>query len=144
MQQYIQTGLPDIIIGKAQDVATYGGQGLLASLNGKSYLNNILDAAIPGVTIDGKIYGMVFNGLYQGVYYNRQMFKELGLKVPTTLAELDEVINKLKAKGITPFASHMVETWSIGNMVMQFAINDVFAKTPDWGDQFRAGKVSFA
>ena len=47
MQQYIQTGLPDIIIGKAQDVATYGGQGLLASLNGKSYLNNILDAAIP-------------------------------------------------------------------------------------------------
>lgn len=144
MQQYIQTGLPDIIIGKAQDVATFGGHGLLASLNGKNYLNNILDAAIPGVTIDGKTYGLVFNGLYQGVYYNRQMFKELGLKVPTTLAELNEVINKLKAKGITPFASHMVETWSIGNMVMQFAINDVFAKTPDWGDQFRAGKVSFA
>lgn len=144
MQQYIQTGLPDIIIGKAQDVATYGGQGLLADLSGKSYLDNILDAAIPGVTIDGKVYGIVYNCLYQGVYYNRKMFEELGLQVPTTHEELAGVINQLKAAGITPFASHMVDTWSIGNIVMQFAINDVFAKTPDWGDQFRAGKVSFA
>lgn len=143
MQQYIMTGLPDIIIGKAQDVATYGGQGLLASLNGKNYLKKVLDAAIPGVTIKGKTYGMVYNCLYQGVYYNRKLFADNGLKVPSTHAELGNVINKLKAKGITPFATHMVDTWSIGNITMQFAINDIFHKTPDWGDQFRAGKVSF-
>lgn len=144
MQQYIQTGLPDIIVGKAQDVATYGGQGLLADLKGKKYLARVLDAAIPGVTIKGKTYGLVYNCLYQGVYYNRKIFAENGLKVPTTHAELAKVISTLKAKGITPFATHMVDTWSIGNMTMQFAINDVFSKTPAWGDQFRAGKVSFA
>jgi ABC-type glycerol-3-phosphate transport system substrate-binding protein len=43
-----------------------------------------------------------------------------------------------------PFATHYVDTWSIGNVTMQFAVNDVFRKTPDWGDQFRAGKVNFA
>lgn len=144
MQQYMQTGLPDIIVGKAQDVATYGGQGLLAGLNGKSYLKRVLDAAIPGVTMKGKTYGLVYNCLYQGVYYNRKIFAENGLKVPTTQAELATVMSKLKAKGITPFATHMVDTWSIGNITMQFAINDVFNKTPNWGDQFRAGKVSFA
>lgn len=38
----------------------------------------------------------------------------------------------------------MVDTWSIGNVTMQFAMNDVFNKTPDWGDKFRAGEVSFS
>lgn len=47
MQQYLQSGLPDIMIGKAQDIATYGSQGVLADLTGKDYLSNILDAAIP-------------------------------------------------------------------------------------------------
>lgn len=143
MQQYIQSGLPDIIVGKAQDVATYGNLGLLADLKGKSYLKKVLDAAIPGVTIKGKTLGLVYNCLYQGVYYNRKMFTEYGLKVPATQAELADVIAKLKAKGVTPFATHMVDIWSIGNITMQFAINDVFSKTPLWGDQFRAGKVSF-
>ncbi len=144
MQQYIQSGLPDIIIGKAQDIAVYGSQGLLAALNGKSYLQRVLPAAIPGVTAKGKTYGIVYNCLYQGVYYNRKIFTENGLKIPGTQTELAEVINKLKAKGITPFATHMVDTWSIGNITMQFAINEVFNKAPNWGHQFRAGKESFA
>ncbi len=144
MQQYIQSGLPDIIIGKAQDIAVYGSQGLLAALNGKSYLQRVLPAAIPGVTVKGKTYGIVYNCLYQGVYYNRKIFTENGLKIPATQTELAEVINKLKAKGITPFATHMVDSWSIGNITMQFAINEVFNKAPHWGDQFRAGKESFA
>ncbi len=144
MQQYIQSGLPDIIIGKAQDIAVYGSQGLLASLNGKSYLQRVLPAAIPGVTVKGKTYGIVYNCLYQGVYYNRKIFTENGLKIPGTQTELVEAINKLKAKGITPFATHMVDSWSIGNITMQFAINEVFNKAPNWGEQFRAGKESFA
>jgi ABC-type glycerol-3-phosphate transport system substrate-binding protein len=144
MQQYLQSGLPDILVGKAQDIATYGSMGKLADLTGKPYLSNVLDAALPGVTIDGKTYGVVYNALYQGVYYNRKIFKENGLTIPNTLDELQAIIDKLNAKGITPFATHFVDTWSIGNITMQFAINDVFNKTPDWGDQLRANKVSFA
>jgi len=143
MQQYLQSGLPDIMIGKAQDIATYGSQGVLADLTGKEYLSNILDAAIPGVTLDGKVYGIVYNALYQGVYYNRKLFEENNVKIPTTHAELQTVIDKFNSLGITPFATHFVDIWSIGNITMQFAINDVFSKTPDWGDRLRAGEVSF-
>lgn len=60
------------------------------------------------------------------------------------LEELDAVIATLEENGIIPFASHMVDTWSIGNVTMQFAVNDVFNKYPTWGDMFRAGEVSFA
>lgn len=34
MQQYMQSGLPDIMIGKAQDVATYAPQGVLGEIKG--------------------------------------------------------------------------------------------------------------
>ena len=144
MQQYMQSGLPDVIIGKAQDIANYGSRNVLADISGKSYLNEVLPAAVQSGSIDGKTYGIVFNALYQGVYYNRKIFKDNNISVPKTQAELQQVIDKLKSLGITPFETHFLDTWSIGNITMQFAINDVFNKISDWGDQMRAGKVSYA
>lgn len=143
MQQYMQSGLPDIMIGKAQDVATYAPQGILGEIDA-AYLDKGLDAARENVTIDGKTYGLVYNALYQGVYYNKTMFKDNGWEVPKTQEELQAIIDDCNAKGITPFASHMVDTWSIGNVTMQFMMNDVFNNDPTWGDKFRAGEVSFA
>ncbi|MBQ6442072.1 MAG: extracellular solute-binding protein [Lachnospiraceae bacterium] len=143
MQQYLQTGVPDIIIGKGQDVATYSSLGILNEID-STYTDRVLDAANENVTFDGKIYGLVYNALYQGVYYNREMFKENGWDIPKTQEDLQAIIDDCNAKGITPFASHMVDTWSIGNVTMQFMMNDVFNKNPKWGDDFRAGKVSFS
>ena len=143
MQQYLQSGLPDIMIGKAQDVATYAPQGVLGEID-STYLDRGLDAARKNVTVDGKTYGLVYNALYQGVYYNKDMFEENNWEIPKTQEDLQKIIDACEAKGITPFASHMVDTWSIGNVTMQFMMNDVFNKTPDWGDQFRDGSVSFA
>lgn len=143
MQQYMQSGLPDIMIGKAQDVATYAPQGILGEIDA-SYLDKGLDAARENVTIDGKTYGLVYNALYQGVYYNKTMFAENGWEVPKTQEDLQAIIDDCSAKGITPFASHMVDTWSIGNVTMQFMMNDVFNNDPAWGDKFRAGEVSFS
>ncbi|BBF45380.1 ABC transport system, sugar-binding protein [Lachnospiraceae bacterium KM106-2] len=143
MQQYMQSGLPDIMIGKAQDVATYASKGVLGQIDDK-YKNRVLDAANTNVTIDGKTYGLVYNALYQGVYYNKKMFKDNGWEIPKTMDDLQKIINDCKKKGITPFASHMVDTWSIGNVTMQFAMNDVFNKDPKWGDKFRKGEESFS
>ena len=143
MQQYMQSGLPDIMIGKAQDVATYAPQGVLGEID-SGYLDRGLDAARENVTIDGKTYGLVYNAMYQGVYYKKTMFEENGWEVPETLDDLQKIIDDCNEKGIIPFGSHMVDTWSIGNVTMQFAMNDVFNNNPSWGDDFRAGKVSFS
>lgn len=142
MQQYMQSGLPDIMIGKAQDVATYAPQGILGEID-STYLDRVLDAASANVTLDGKTYGLVYNALYQGVYYNKDMFAENGWEIPETLDDLQVIIDDCNAKGIVPFASHMVDTWSIGNVTMQFAMNDVFNNNPTWGEDFRSGKTSF-
>ena len=133
---------PDIMIGKAQDVATYARSGNLSELNG-AYLSYINSNSLPAVSINNKVYGLPYNAVYQGVLYNKSIFKKYGLTVPTTQKELKEVVQKLKKENITPFASHFQEIWNIGNMTMQFAMNDVFNKYPNWGDKFRGNKVSF-
>ncbi|MGL6201677.1 MAG: ABC transporter substrate-binding protein [Lachnospiraceae bacterium] len=143
MQQYMQSGLPDIMIGKAQDVATYAPQGILGEIDSE-YVDRGLDAAKENVTIDGATYGLVYNALYQGVYYNKTMFEENGWDIPETIEDLQAIIDDCNSKGITPFASHMVDTWSIGNVTMQFAMNDVFNTNETWGDEFRAGTTSFS
>lgn len=143
MQQYMQSGLPDIMIGKAQDVATYGNLGLLGEIPAE-YSSRVLDAANENVTVDGKVEGLVYSCLYQGVYYNRTMFAENGWEVPNTLDELQAIIDDCNAKGIVPFASHMIDIWSIGNVTMQYMMGEVFSRNPVWGDDFRAGKTSFA
>ena len=143
MQQYMQSGLPDIMIGKAQDVATYAPQGILGEID-EQYLDRGLDAARENVTIDGKTYGLVYNAMYQGVYYNREMFEENGWEVPETQEDLQAIIDDCNEKGIVPFASHMIDTWAIGNVTMQFMMNDVFNNDPEWGDKFRAGETSFS
>ena len=53
MQQYMQSGLPDIMIGKAQDVSTYAPKGVLGEIDEK-YLDRGLDAARENVTVTEK------------------------------------------------------------------------------------------
>ena len=144
VQQYIQSGLPDIIVGKGQDLATYSSRKILAPLTGKPYLKNVLDDAVKSATFNGTTYGVEFNALYQGVYYNRKIFTDNNLAIPKTLNDLQAIITKLKGLGITPFATHFLDLWSIGNITMQFAINDIFSKDPGWANKFRAGAVSYA
>ena len=142
MQQYMQSGLPDIMIGKAQDVQIYAGTGNLAKIS-DSYLGKIKKDALKEVTVDGAVYGIPYNAWYQGVIYNKDIFQKYKLTPPTTREGLEEVVACLERKGIVPFASHFQESWEVANMTMQYMMNEIFDKMPDWGDQFRKGTKNY-
>lgn len=143
MQAKIASGeVPDLMIGKAQDVPAYQPSGYLAAFD-KSLCQQIDERTLSSVTVDGAVYGLPYNACYQGVIYNKNIFWRYGLKIPTTLEEMDSLIHRLKEVGATPFASHFRESWYAGNIAMQFAANQVFLKNPSWGDEFRAGLHSF-
>ncbi len=135
--------MPDIIIGKAQDVKSYARTGQLGVISEKSS-SKIMESAQEAVTLDGKVYGIPCNFWYQGVIYNKNIFKQLGLTPPATTGELDLIIEKLEQAGIVPFAAHFQESWNVANMTMQYMMNDIFKEKPLWGDRFRAGKESFS
>ncbi|WP_069385760.1 ABC transporter substrate-binding protein [Cellulosimicrobium cellulans] len=78
-----ERGWTDLLSGSLQTTATYDEQGLMGS---------------------GDWYGVPNYGEFVGVYYNKEMFAEHGLEVPTTLEEFEAVMQTFVDAGITPLA----------------------------------------
>ena len=144
IQARIASGeVPDIIIGKAQDVTSFQASGYLSAFD-DTFTVNIRSEGLESVSVDGKIFGIPYDMLYQGVLYNKDIFEEHQLEPPRTIRELENVVTRLSRANVTPFASHFMENWYTANIKMQFAANRVFADDPGWGDEFRGGRRSFS
>lgn len=135
--------VPDIMVGKAQDIYAYASSGNLAVIP-VSCSSKIEEQALLAVTVDGVVYGIPYNVLYQGVIYDKNIFEQYDLKPPTTREELDKIVTILLENNMIPFATHFQESWKVGNMTMQFFMNDIFRDEPDWGEQLRKGIVNFS
>lgn len=133
---------PDLIIGKAQDVASYYSSGVLAPFPTK-LAALVKKEALSGTRFNDKVYGIPYNALYQGVIYNKNIFWRYNLKPPKDLSQMKTIVKRLNQVGMTPFATHFQENWFIANITMQFALNQVFLTSPDWGNQFRKKDMSF-
>ncbi len=80
---------------------TPGAQGLRDQLK-------FWDATSPSFTATGNTYGIPIDTVGLVFYYNKKIFRAAGLDpevAPATFAELTATADKLKAKGIVPFAS---------------------------------------
>ncbi|MDF3067918.1 MAG: transporter substrate-binding protein [Polyangiaceae bacterium] len=66
----------------------------------------IVPEVLEDVRIDGKIYSMPVNiHRENAVHYNKQIFDDLGLAIPTTLEEFLAACETILAAGITPLAT---------------------------------------
>lgn len=78
-----ERGWDEKLTGSLATTATYDEQGLMGS---------------------GEWYGVPNYGEFVGVYYNKDMFAEHGLEMPTNLDEFEDVLAAFKKEGITPLA----------------------------------------
>ena len=140
MQQYMQSGMPDVVIAKSQDANNFGSYGVWADLSGTDYIQNVFESTLYGVSIDGQILGMPYIGSYGGVYYNRAIFADLGLEIPKTYEELEAVCATLKENGITPFATHFLDAWFHGWELAIAGGGELMTTSETWGDEFRDGQ----
>jgi raffinose/stachyose/melibiose transport system substrate-binding protein len=58
-----------------------------------------------GVMGSGQWYGVPDYAEYTMAYYNKDLFQQYGIDVPTTFDELDRALAAFKAKGVTPLAN---------------------------------------
>jgi raffinose/stachyose/melibiose transport system substrate-binding protein len=110
-------------------------------------------ASLSEFTIDGKVYGLPFGGYSEAIFYNKKIFSELGLSVPTTWEQLLDVSEKIKAAGYTPFGLAAKDAWVNGmlwNSVMERhvgmdALNKVVTGEAKWTDEnFVKGFAAYA
>lgn len=128
---------PDIIGVDANKIKG----GFVLELTGQPFLDRLTDTAKLSVQEpDGKFYKVPFDTWFQGIMYNKKIFAEHNLEVPTTWAEFLAVCEKLKAAGIKPIsagnkAGDVLGKEAIGVILSTGAINE-----PD----IEAGKATYA
>lgn len=95
--------------GQGPDIIELGGQTrLLANANylldisDQEFVQRYVDAGIKPYTVNGKVFATPLQSWFEGVYYNRDIFKENNIEIPKTWDEFIELHKTLEAKGIKP------------------------------------------
>ena len=82
-----------------------------------------LGGSVAGWQVDGVTYGLPFSLGIEGFWYNKALFADAGIETtPTTLAELNDAVAKLKTAGITPIAVGAGDKWPAAHYWYNFAL----------------------
>lgn len=131
MDGKLQTALNS---GDAPDVFMARGGGKLADIveAGQALdLTDLIDddvrdavgGTLNAFSVDGKVYGMPTSVLPGGIYYNKAMFEEAGIEgTPTTMAELEDAVEKLKGIDVDPIALGGKAAWPAAHWYYFFAL----------------------
>lgn len=131
MDGKLQTALnsgdaPDIFMarggGKLADIAEAGQVMDLTDLVDDA-TRDALGGTLDAFTIDGKVYGIPTAVLPGGIFYSKNLFEQAGITtLPTTMAELEEAVTKLKAIGVAPIALGGKDAWPAAHWYYFFAL----------------------
>lgn len=139
--------------GDMADVFWYNSGSLLQALNpsetlvdlsGEPFVANIAESFIPTVSQGEGIYGVpVGTAMGGGILYNKKIYADLGLSVPTTWAEFEANNEAIKAAGIAPVGATFADTWTSQLFVLADYYN-VQAAIPDFAEQYTNNKIKYA
>lgn len=132
MDGKLQTALnsgdaPDIFMarggGKLADVVAAGQALDLTDHIDDATRAAVGEGALSAFTVDGGIYGMPTAVLPGGIYYSQDLFAQAGIDTPpTTMAELEDAVDALKAAGIQPIALGAMDAWPAAHWYYFFAL----------------------
>ena len=130
--------MPDLVMthGIYPDYSSVDAKFTAETFLDLSQLENIQNfdpSALGGVTIDGKIFYVPISAMTAGVLYNKQVFADNGLKIPTNYDELIAVMETLKGNGIAPLAGSFGEAWTCQIIPIIAMDAYVTAQDPDMG-----------
>lgn len=140
--------------GEMADLFNYNSGSLFQALNPKQNLLDLTDEAWQKkvdplfrmvVTKDNRVYGAPYEtAMGGGIFYNKKIYAELGLKVPKTWDEFMKNNAAIKAKGgIAPVVQTYKDGWS-SQIFLLGDFHNVAAAEPKFSDEYTAGRAKFA
>lgn len=138
--------------GDMSDVFMYNSGSLLQAidpaknlipLTGEAFMANVQDSFKPAVTSGAEVYGVPFGqAMGGGILYNKKIFDDLSLTVPTTWDEFMANNAKIKAAGIAPVIQTYADTWTSQLFVLA-DFHNIQAQVPDWADKYTLGQEKY-
>jgi raffinose/stachyose/melibiose transport system substrate-binding protein len=124
----------------------YHDGGYLEDLTDLEFMKNFDPGVLAEQATDGRNYIMPLNAGPIAVFYNKKIFADLGLDIPTTYDALMESAQKIKDAGKTPFALGWKDGWTLGMWLSRdFPSNTVLIDgQTDFFDKLETGQAKFA
>ncbi len=111
---------PDVFIcNPGPNLTQYVDAGIAADLTDllknkeSKWYKTFTDGIFERITYDGKIMAVPTNFAAACVFYNTEIFKNVGAEVPKTYDELLEVCKKIKDAGYTPISCSAGTSWCL-------------------------------
>ncbi len=128
LQTQLESGTaPDLLyLGSFSGSRHLFEAGFLESLQDLSGLNDLNfspDARDPWTSDDGVPYAVPFMAVSHGIYYNVDVFEQLGLTIPTTWEELLATAQIIRDAGYVPFANAADHEANVDDVFMNLAPN---------------------
>jgi len=129
-----RTLIPNALLsGDAPDIFQAWGGGEIRDQVAADYLKDLtglvdeevaaIGPSVGGWQLDGKTYALPFTFGISGFWYNTELFADAGITAtPTTLDELYDAIEKLKAIGVAPIAVGAGDGWPAAHYWYHFAL----------------------
>ena len=113
-------------------------------LTDESWAANVEPAAAFELSVDGKLYGQPIQDVSAvwAVAYNRQIFEDLGLEIPTNYAELCDICDKLIEAGIIPIYECVSDGWH--HVCWTEKAIAATAADPEYPDKLNKNEATFA
>ena len=135
---------PSIFTGRVWEFPEFVAAGKVVDLTDQEFINTYDQTAIAEATYeaDRKIYAVPYDRDAKGMWYRKEIFKELGVEVPTTKSEYIAMCDKIKAAGITPVSFGGAETNPCLSTLECFLYPLLEATNPDANAKIVAGEIS--
>lgn len=151
--QYVNVLKTKLSTGEIPDMfMVSGGVGAMkfmpekyfADLSNEEWVSRYAEYAKQGTTIDGRIMGLMrWNVDGWGIVYNKQLYEELGIGVPTTSEEFAAAADKLLENGITPIYECGKDAWHWAIWLSSYGPY-AESKNPGLYDKLNKNEIRFA
>ncbi|MFT4234789.1 MAG: ABC transporter substrate-binding protein [Microbacterium sp.] len=152
---FVRGNPPDLMLANYNyEVARFIQRCALTDLSDTPAASRILPS-LPDLmaqygTCEGRTSALPYSVMGAAVIYNKQIFEDNDLDVPTTWDELLDVCDRLKAAGIDPFYATFKDDWTVGQGWYDYSVGgsvdvlDFFNQLAAEGDSVGADSaVSF-
>ncbi|KNY04178.1 carbohydrate-binding protein [Microbacterium sp. GCS4] len=115
---FVRGNPPDIMLANYNyEIARFVQRCALTDLSGTEAASGIRDDLGPLMdqygSCEGRTSALPYSVMAASVIYNKDIFAQQGLEVPTTWDELIAVCDQLKAAGIDPFYATFKDDWTV-------------------------------
>jgi raffinose/stachyose/melibiose transport system substrate-binding protein len=137
--------------GEMEDIFAYNSGSLLQALDpatnlvpltDEEWVSTVDESFLSSVRVGEDIYGApVGAAMGGGILYNKAVYEELGLEVPTTWDEFMANNEAIKAAGIDPVIQSYGDTWTSQLFVLA-DFHNILAEDPEWADKYTSNDPS--